>query len=372
MADTYFAANDPAAVKLWSRILYKQAITRTVVWKLANIASSVTSPDNIVQILDDTQAQRAGATITYDLVSKLTKPGVLGDNEIAGEEEALTLYTNTLTINQLRHAVKIKGAVSQQRIPHNLRDLAKAQLGMWWAERDNVGSINQATGNTNQTDVRFTWLVAPVAPDAAHMVIANVGGVPSGGHAATEAALALGDTFDISLLLDVGLIAETNLYPIRPFTLKGMEIRGVFIGHPLQIRSMKKAAPPNQWSDIQLAAMTGGQITRNPIFTGAVGMYNGIIIHSDAQIPYGNGTEAASRNALGTANVARGVFMGAQALTMAMGRAQDNPNRVKWFEEILDAGNVLRVTAGKMYGGQKNRFANQDFATVTVSSYEVQ
>jgi N4-gp56 family major capsid protein len=146
----------------------------------------------------------------------------------------------------------------------------------------------------------------------------------------------------------------------------------VFIGHPLQIRSMKKNSNAQQWTDIQMSAIQGGQITGNAIFTGAVGMYNGVIIHSDASIPYGDGTESASRNALGTANVARGVFMGAQALTMAMGRAQDNPNRVKWFEEIMDAGNVLRVTAGKMYGGQKNRFDSQDFATVTVSSYEVQ
>lgn len=372
MADTYFGANDPAAVKLWSRLLFRQAITNTIAWKLANISKSTTSPDNIVQIMDDTAAQRAGTTITYDLVAKLTGRGVLGDNELAGEEEALNLFTTSLTIDQLRHSVKIKGAVSQQRIPHNLRDLAQSQLAMWWAERDNLGLINQACGNTFQGDPAYTWLIAPVAPDAAHMVIANAGGIPSGGHRANEAALVAGDTFDISLLLDVGLIAAVAQYPIRPITLKGQQLRGVFVGHPLQIRSMKKSATTQQWTDIQLAAMQGGQITGNPVFTGAVGMYNGIVIHEDAQIPYGVVGQAASRNPIGLAGVARGVFMGAQALAMAMGRAQGSEQRIKWFEEVLDGGNVLRVSAGKLYGGQKNRFNNQDFATITVSSYEVQ
>ena len=120
------------------------------------------------------------------------------------------------------------------------------------------------------------------------------------------------------------------------------------------------------------------QVTGNPIFTGAVGMYHGTVIHSDAQMPYGNRagtgndttTTNVGRNCLGTANVARGVFLGAQALCMAMGRAYDTTTRYKWTEEALDGFNQLRVAAGKIFAVKKNVFSSQDFAAITVSSFE--
>lgn len=371
MADWSYGPNDPAAVRIWSHRLFKQSITKTIAWRLANISSSPTSEENIVQILDDTQ-KGPGDNITYDLIAKLAGPGVIGDDEVAGAEEALTTYTTSMSINQLRYPVKIRGAMSQQRVPVAMRDTARVRLADRWAESDNLALINQLTGNTNQTDLRFTGLNATVAPDSAHMVIANIGGVISGGHRASESVLASGDTFDISLILDAVLIAHTNTFPIKPIQLKGMTINGVMILHPLQIRSLKRNFTAGQWGDIQSSAMQGGQITGNPIFSGAIGMYEGVVIHEDAMIPYGDGTEASSRNALGTAKVARGVFCGAQAACMAMGRAYDTPSRFKWFEELLDAGNQLRVTAGKIYGIKKNVFNSQDFATVTLSSYEVQ
>lgn len=176
----------------------------------------------------------------------------------------------------------------------------------------------------------------------------------------------------MNLILNIVLIAHTNVFPIKPINLKGMQINGVLILHPLQIRSLKANFSAGQWGDIQKAAMTGGQVTGNPIFVGSIGMYEGVVIHEDAQIPYGIGTEPSSRNALGVASVARGVFCGAQAACMSMGRAQGNANRMKWVEELLDANNQLRVTSGKIYGIKKNVFNAQDFATVTVSTYEVQ
>ena len=81
MADWSYGVNDAATVKLWSARLFKQSITRTIAWRLANISSSVSSEENIVQILDDTQ-KGPGDNITYDLISKLNAPGVIGDDTL--------------------------------------------------------------------------------------------------------------------------------------------------------------------------------------------------------------------------------------------------------------------------------------------------
>jgi len=376
MADWSYGPNAPEAVKIWSARLFKQSITKTIAWKLANISSSVKSEDNIVQILDDT-AKGPGQTVTYDLIAKLGQAGVVGDNEIAGSEEALVSYTTSMSIDQLRFSVKLKGAMSQQRVPIAMRETAKVRLGDLWAERDNLALINQLCGNTNQTDVRYTGLQATVAPDAAHQIGAN--GKTGATVAATEAALVAGDRFTVDLLLDAVYIAHTNTFPIKPIRLNGLEINGVMILHPAQVRSLKKNYSLGQWGDIQKAAMNGGQITGNPIFIGSIGMLEGVVLHEDAMIPYGSGAGTGSdaaalilnqRNLLGTANVARAVFCGAQAACMATGRAYDNPNKFKWFEELLDAGNQIRITAGKIGGLKKNVFNSQDYATVTISSFE--
>lgn len=106
-------------------------------------------------------------------------------------------------------------------------------------------------------------------------------------------------------------------------------------------------------------------------------MYGNVIIHEDARVPYGNaannddGVAFSQFNTLGTLpNIARGVFMGAQSLAMCYGRAYGVDSRLKWYEELLDAANQLRVTSGSMFGIKKLVFNGADFATVTVSSYE--
>ena len=132
MADWNFAANSAEAVKIWSHRLFKQSITKTIAWRLCNISSSVSSEENIVQLLDETQ-KGPGDNITYDLIAKLSGPGIVGDNPIAGAEEALTTYTTSITINQLRHSVLVRGAMSQQRVPFNMRETARVRLADWWA-----------------------------------------------------------------------------------------------------------------------------------------------------------------------------------------------------------------------------------------------
>ena len=136
MADWSYGVNDAATIKLYSHKLFAQTIQSTAAWKLCQISTSKDSPDNIVQILDDTQ-KTEGDTIKYDLIAKLQAPGVIGDNVLAGQEEALKTYQDTLLINQLRHAVLPYGAMSQQRVPFSMRDMAKMRLADWWQERLN-------------------------------------------------------------------------------------------------------------------------------------------------------------------------------------------------------------------------------------------
>lgn len=377
MADWSYGVNDAATIKLYSHRLFAQTIQSTAAWKLCQISTSKEAPDNIVQIMDETQ-KTEGDTIKYDLIAKLQAPGVIGDNVLAGQEETLKTYQDTLIINQLRHAVLPFGAMSQQRVPFSMRDMAKLRLADWWQERLDVSLLNQLCGNTYQTDTRFTGLQAPIAPSTGYQVFAN-GRV-------SEATLVSGDKFTVNLIDNCVAIAHTLTTPIKPIRLKGMEIFGVLFLHPLQIKSLRTNFSTGMWGDIQRAAMQGGQITGNPIFTGAIGMYANVVIHEDVRVPYGDSTQQYAAdgvtirynaigagngtNTAGTTNVARGVFCGAQAACIAFGRAYGMDMKMKWYEELLDGGNQLRVSAGLIFGLKKTQFNSTDYATITVSSYE--
>lgn len=265
MAEWSYGTNAPEAVKLWSSRLFTVAIQRTVAWKMCHVSAKPGSENNVVQLLDDTQKNKAGDRIRVDLLPKLKGNGVLGDNDISGSEEALSTYYDDVLLNQLRNAVLVKGAMSQQRVPFSMRNAAKNRLADWWSERFDYALLNQATGNTFQADIRWTGNQAVIAPDAQHQLFA--------GSAASEAALAPGNIFTLDLIDQYVAKAHTLSVPIRPIRLKGkggeLEIFGVLFLHPFQVKSLRVNYTTGQWGDIQRAAMQGGQITGNPIFSGA-------------------------------------------------------------------------------------------------------
>lgn len=380
MAETVVGANDAAAVLLWSHRTWHQAIRQTTAAKLMAIGLSADSQENFVQLFDE-PSKGAGAKVTWPLIANISGPGTAGDNPISGQEAPFTWFTDALFIDQLRQATKPKGRMSQQRVPWSMREAGKVVLANWWKTMINISLMNQLCGNSAQTNTNYTGMQAVAAPDANHQIFPST--------ITTEATLTSSHPFSITLIPKLVSMAQGTLqFPIKPVVIKGMEINGVLFLHPLQVKALKQNFSTGEWGDIQKAALQGGQITGNPIFTGAIGMYDNVIIHQDAYCPYGDnsqntvfdvtsGTNVAAPTSLGavaagTTDVARGVFVGAQAAAVAFGNAEGEgaqPLRVRWYEELLDAGNELRITAGMIWGLKKARFNSQDYATIVVSTY---
>jgi N4-gp56 family major capsid protein len=105
--------------------------------------------------------------------------------------------------------------------------------------------------------------------------------------------------------------------------------------------------------------MQGGQISKNPIFTGALGMYNGVVLHEANRLPIIDST--------GGSKIGRAVLAGAQSAVLAFGRGFQ-ANRMSWKEELFDYGNQLGVSAGCIYGLKKTQYNSADFATITISA----
>lgn len=358
MSLTLFGTNNALAVKLFSKRLFREALKATYAYKFMG-----ESADALCQFLPDT-SKSAGDKVTYGLRMQLAGDGVQGDGTLEGNEEALVTYSDALVIDQLRNAVRSAGKMSEQRIPWSVREEVLMGLRDWWAGRIDFWFFNQLTGNSNNdataknfaADVRYTGLQAVIAPTTAQWL--NVGQATG---SAGEGSITSGNTYVITQVDKLVATAKTLSPIIRPIRVDGNDMYVLFI-HPYQTYSLRNSTSTSvvTWFDAQKAAMTGGDVEDNPIFTGALGTYNNVVLHESFRIPLQS-----------TPNVRRSVLCGAQAAVFAVGQKEDveKPN---WVEQLFDYGNQLGVSGGMIAGLKKAAFNSADFATVVCSSYASQ
>lgn len=275
-------------------------------------------------------------------------------------EEALTTYSDNLVINQLRHAVRSAGKMSEQRVNFSVREECRMGLQDWWSDRIDTAFMNQITGYTGQADTRFTGHNATVAPSSNNLVYAD--SKTSDAEVATASTSAIMNLKYIDYAKERALV---NSPMIRPLKVNG-ENKYVFFLHPFQVTDLRTNTSTGQWLDIQKAALAGGNGGKNPIYTGALGEYNGVILHSSTRIPLV--TQAGDYTAANLAGAYRAVLCGAQACALAFGR-DNSKERATWYEEKFDYGNQLGVSAGFIWGMKKLQFNSQDFGTITVSTF---
>lgn len=354
MATTSYGVNSAEAVKLWRSKLAREALKATWIQKFIGNSSN-----DILQVFDDTQ-KGAGDRVTVTLRMQLTADGVLGDGTLEGNEEALTTFTDNLFIDQLRHAVRSAGKMTEQRIPWSIREESMMGLKDWWAGRMDVAFFNQVCGNTAAIDTRFTGNQAVIAPDAQHIFRPN--------SRANDQSLTTGDEMTLNIIDELATAAKlggvsTEGPVIRPVKVDGEDYY-VLVMHTRQARQLRTNTATGQWLDIQKAATTGDGSKNNPIFTGALGVYNGVVLHESTRIT--NGVNSSSGAVVTTAR--RCVLLGAQAAAIGFGKGYSFEN-FDWNEELFDYGNQLGVEAGAIFGMKKLRFNSADFATIVGATF---
>lgn len=310
-----------------------------------------TDSNSLIQVVDDLSKQ-AGDRVRCTLRMQLSGAGVSGDNTLEGNEETLLTYTDDLYLDQIRHAVVSAGKMTEQRIPFSVREESRLGLQDWFSDRLDTWFMNQVTGFTIETDTKKTGGQACLTPDSAHWIMA--------GGMSTEATLtATGSGIFHLELIDKAVLKAKTLSPsIRPLRKGGADY--VMFISPEQHYDMRRNTSTMEWADIQKAAIQGGKLSDNPIFTGALGIYNGVILHEAFRLP--RITTSAGAN-----NGGRAVMCGAQSVIMAYGR-ESSGERFSWVEELFDYKNRLGVSAGLIAGMKKTVYNSKDFATVTIST----
>lgn len=353
MSTTSYGVNDALSNKLWAKKLNAEALKETYFGKFMGEGS-----DNMIQLKTET-SQNAGDVVTVGLRVQLNGDGVTEKQTLMGNEENLATYSDKLTINELAHAVRVKNknTIDAQRVPFSLRGEAKMGLKDWFTNRFDTVMFNHLCGNTLVTDPRYTGNNDIVAPTRIYR-----------GGAATDDATINGDNTKIFNLQIIDALVERAGVAsplIRPIKVGG-ENKFLMFLHDFQVTDLRTAAGAGGWLDIQKAALAGGIGTKSPIYTGALGEYNNVVLHKSNRITMGVSNAGAVQT-----STRRAVLCGAQAGAVGFGKEFSSGSHYKWVEELFDYERELGVSTQTVYGMKKSVFNSQDFGTIVATTYAV-
>jgi N4-gp56 family major capsid protein len=248
--------------------------------------------------------------------------------------------------------------MSEQRVPFSVREEARMGLTDWFADMWDTAFFNQIAGNTAVGTGAKTGNNATVAPTTTRIQFSD-GKTTEAGIASTGASTQM----RLNLIDFAVEKAKTATPFIRPVKIGSDEYYVMFL-HPYQVTQLRTTTDTGQWLDIQKAAMSGGDVSKNPIFTGALGVYNNVILHESFRVPV-SPTQSTVR---------RAIFCGAQAAVIAFGQDFGSGaagTNFKWNEKMFDYDNQLGVSAASIYGLKKAIFNSVEFATIVIPTQSI-
>jgi N4-gp56 family major capsid protein len=367
MARTLIGVGDPKAVKKFSVALAVDTAKKSYFQrKFMGEGEDAETP---IQMLPNLEND-AGDTCSYDLVMQLKGRGVDGDNTLRGNEEDLKFYSDSVSIDQKRHGVNTGGKMTRKRTVHNLRMIGRKRLSDWFARVFDeyffmYGAGARGTNADFVEDTSFSGFAGNslVAPDTNHQLYA--------GAATSKASMVATDTLSLTTIEKSVTRANTvgggstGIPQMVPSMVEG-EGKYVLVMHEFNAYQVRNNASTGQWIDVQKAA-AAAEGRNNPMYKGALGEYNNVVLHSHRSVirfsDYGAGANLPA---------SRSLFMGRQAIVCAFG-SPGTGLRFDWQEEEEDRGNQLVITAGSIFGIKKSAYSidgvSRDFGLLSIDSY---
>jgi N4-gp56 family major capsid protein len=344
----FYSITDPATNKLWAKQMWRVFRKADAIWDPKYEFVGKDPENNPIVEVDDFE-KSTGDEVTISLGFQFGGDGVVGDQVLEGNEEALDTQPFKFKIDDQAHGWRSRGIMSQQRVKFDIVEESMKFLKDWWKTRRAVCAVNHLASNTRQTNMVFTANNTVVAADNQH--IFRLGA--AGGLGVGDDATVGGDTtakFDLNILAELITVAESLQVPIRPWIYKGNPYYGYFL-HPFNVQDL--LATGTQWYDLITKTLQGGKVDNNPIFTRAIGMYRNVLLFSEAHLPQGT-----SNAGVAVANTRRNVFFGAGALALAYGRAErGNFEKMRWHSGTYDHGRKFYGSAGMVWGLKSPNFS---------------
>lgn len=297
--------------------------------------------NSIIQ-LDDTLKKEAGDQITFKLRMPLLGDGTFGDDVLEGNEEAMEYYDFSVRIDQIRHAVRLKGKMSEKRTATKLRTEAKDALKEWFGEKITRMYFSALSKDPSSRRILYpTTVTSKSAITSANKM--------------TCAVISKAKRKGKKRVVYTDAEGKDHVVPkIRPIKVAGRN-KEMYV-MVLTENQMRDLRDDPVWISAQSQANVRGE--DNPLFSGAEGIWDGVIIYTHDFVETTNDGNA------GTA-VGHALFLGAQAACFAVGSDPE------WEEDNFDFKNKVAFETGQIFGIEKAVYDGEDFAVLHVYTASV-
>jgi N4-gp56 family major capsid protein len=370
---TNFAALTQEQLTVWSRDFWMAARNRSFINKFCGPGSNA-----MVQRVTDLTKSAKGARAVMTLLQDMVTDGVIGDNRLEQQEEALVSQDTVINIDQLRFANRQEGRMSDQASVVNFRSTSRDALSYAMSDRidqlafmtlagyeyeynsDGTASAARATGGASAwQDLSFnpTGSTGPTAGRAAHM-----GGTGATKEFASGAGTPTGSLTYASIIKMKAMAKDLYIRGLRDLNGEMEEYFQLFVS-PQQMAALKLDG--DFITNVRNAGSRGGN---NPLFAGYDSvMVDGVAIHEFRHVPTSSGA-----GGFGDSNMVAGsslaLFCGAQSLGMA------DIGLPTVDEESFDYGNQHGIAISKIFGFLKPQFkgpadsynTKEDFGCISV------
>jgi N4-gp56 family major capsid protein len=365
MSYTNFALLTDEQKTAWSLEFWKHARNLSFVTRFLG-----TGFDSLIQRVTELKRSEKGARAVLTLMGEIEGDGIAGDRQLEGNEGIMPLSEVVIRMDQIRHATRSEGRMSEQKSVVDFRRQARDQLAYWIADIvDQMAFLTMAgidysmkTNGAPRTgsdlpNLEFAQDVTPPSPK--RVARWNKAGLTleTGGASNTVVA---GDTPSWETFVQLKAYAKES--HMRGIMESGEEVYHAFLS-PTAMGRLK--LDPTYMQNLRHATSSGANAK---LFTGGAVKVDGIYLHEFRHVP--NTTGAAAGSKYGDGGNVEGcqmLFCGAQALAMA------DIGPARWVEKYFDFDNACGISVGKILGFLKPSFTNQylnntkeDFGVISV------
>lgn len=319
MAEQRNQVNIPANLvpKVWAKKVWHEGVKDSYFDKF-----TATDGSNVVHKNKDLENVK-GDSVVFGLMMNLTGSGVEGNRQkLAGAEDTLNIYDFTVNTKLVRNAVS-RYEADDQRTQYDMLKEIKIALKQWLSDWLDDRLISRLSYNPSNGEVLYA------------------------GAAGTQSSITANDKLTTTIISRAKRKAMMHAPKVQPIKVDGME-KYIMLVHPWAARDLKDDP---KWLAAQQNANLRG--SKNPIFTGALGEYDGVILYEYERVQTGN-------IGASSANVCQNLLLGKQAACFAVSRP------AKHIEQTDDYGNIAGNGIAFYGAVEKTNFNGKDYGVINV------
>lgn len=319
MADQRNQVNIPANLvpKVWAKKVWHEGVKDSYFDKFTAMDGS-----NVVHQNKDLTNVK-GDSVVFGLMMNLTGSGVEGNRQkLSGAEDTLNIYDFTVQTQLVRNAVS-RFEADDQKSQYDMLKEIKVVLKQWLSDWLDNKLISKLSYNPSNGEVLYASA------------------------AGTQSSITANDKLTTTIISRAKRKAMMHAPKVQPIKVDGMN-KYIMLVSPWAARDLKDDP---KWLAAQQNANVRG--SKNPIFTGALGEYDGVILYEYERVQTGN-------IGASSANVCQNLLLGKQAACFAVARP------AKHIEQTDDYGNIAGNGIAFYGAVEKTKFNGMDYGIINV------